>query len=217
MMEHAAESGVEVVLDNRKLIIAFALLIVICGGFFVLGFVEGKRQGYQEGALRAAESATAKSSEESVAQSPKTEALESGTEPVQASSEGQQLNWYKNVNRREGERETVPQATSDRSAKSTAGPTPVAKSTGKPKTELDAARSGPVTYSVQVGAFVQKEEAEGRAKELRSKGYDCRIEPPVPPQRFYLLKVGRFDTRVDAVAMQLRLKKSGFSCFVKTN
>jgi cell division protein FtsN len=217
MTEHAADSGIEVVLDNRKLIIAFAVLIAICGGFFVLGFIEGKRQGYQEGAQRAAESSTVKSSGESLAQTSPPRDAEPNTEPLPASSEDQPLNWYKNVNRREGEPEVNPRPSTGSPAKRVEEASPAAKPVTKAKTEVDAARSAPVTYSVQVGAFIQQKEAESRAEELRSKGYDCRIEPPVPPKQFYLLKVGRFDTRVDAVAMQLRLKKSGFSCFVKTN
>jgi cell division protein FtsN len=217
MMEQSAESGIEVVLDNRKLIIAFAVLIAICGGFFVLGFIEGKRQGYQEGAQTAAESATFNISGQSPAQSSQPKDVDKTSEPLPAGSESQPLNWYKSVNRKEGEPEVLPKPASESPAVRTEETSSTTKPAAKPKTESVAARTGPVTYSVQVGAFVQQKEAETRAKELRSKGFDCRIEPPVPPQQFYLLKVGKFDTRVDAVAMQLRLKKSGFPCFVKTN
>jgi hypothetical protein len=49
MTDREPEAGHELVLDNRKLIIAFAVLIAICGAFFVLGFMEGRRQGFQDG------------------------------------------------------------------------------------------------------------------------------------------------------------------------
>ena len=57
MMDQHSDSGYELVLDNRRLIIAFAVLILFCGCFFVVGFMEGKRQGFQAGSQTAAESA----------------------------------------------------------------------------------------------------------------------------------------------------------------
>ena len=56
MMDDASESGLELVLDNRKIVIGFVLLIFICGCFFVIGFIEGKRQGFQEGSQPVAQS-----------------------------------------------------------------------------------------------------------------------------------------------------------------
>jgi cell division protein FtsN len=217
MIENTEDSGVEVVLDNRKLIIAFAVLIAICGSFFVLGFIEGKRQGSQEGVQRAAETATLNGPGNTQAQSSKPDTADSGAEPLPAGTEEQPLNWYKNVNRDDNEPETLPRITSGSPAKSETSSTSATKSAAKPKSSPTAVPSSQATYSVQVGAFAQQKEAESGAQELRSKGFDCRVESPVPPQQLYLLKVGRFDTRADAVAMQLRLKKSGFSCFVKTN
>jgi cell division protein FtsN len=89
--------------------------------------------------------------------------------------------------------------------------TPVAKPPVK------AAAKAPSNYSVQVGAFRQKQQVDNKADLLRSKGFDCRIEDPVSAEGLYLLKVGKFKSRAEAVAMQLRLKKSGFSSFIKTN
>ena len=47
MDKPAEESRLD--LDNRKLIIAFVLLMCICAGFYVFGFVEGKRQAQRLG------------------------------------------------------------------------------------------------------------------------------------------------------------------------
>ena len=44
MERYPAQPGYELVLDARRLIIACVLVIFVCGVFFVLGFVEGKRQ-----------------------------------------------------------------------------------------------------------------------------------------------------------------------------
>jgi cell division protein FtsN len=83
-----------------------------------------------------------------------------------------------------------------------------------PKTET-ARAAAPSGYTVQVGAFRQKSEAETKARQLKAKGFESRIEPPESPEDLYLIQVGRFKSRADAVAMQLRLKKSGFASFVK--
>ena len=216
MTEHDADSGLEVVLDNRKIILAFVVFIAICGGFFVLGFVEGKRQGYQAEAQMAAETAT-------IGEAAATQAQLSGAETVQDSkppkddSEDQPLNWYKSVNRRDEETETAPRTATGSSKQAAAEAAPSIQSSNQPKAETPSLAPGPISYTVQVGAFIEKGEAEVRSRELRSKGYAYRIEPPVPPDRFYLVKVGSYNTRAEAVAMQLRLKKSGFSCFVKTD
>lgn len=215
MTENETDSGVEVVLDNRKIILAFVVLIAICGGFFVLGFVEGKRQGYQAAMQAAAEVGIVEKSAVAQAQLPETETIQD-SESSKSDAEEQPLNWYKNVNRQEDEPEIAARATSGSSSKTDAKAAPAAKSPSKPKTE-ERALAGSASYSVQVGAFVKQEEAEIRARELRSKGFEYRIEPPVPPNQFYFVKVGRFGTRAEAVAMQIRLKESGFSCFIKSN
>src|SRR3989442_12668193 len=48
IMDNPAEES-RLDLDNRKLIIAFVLLMCICAGFYVFGFVEGKRQAQKVG------------------------------------------------------------------------------------------------------------------------------------------------------------------------
>jgi cell division protein FtsN len=214
MNEHEAESGVEVVLDNRKIILAFVAFIAICGGFFVLGFMEGKRQGYQAGMQTVAEVGTVEGPQAPKSELPETEMVQNSEAPKKEAEE-QPLNWYKNVNRREEAPETKPRVAADNPKRPDAAP--AGKSPSKPKTEAGSLRAGSISYTVQVGAFVKQEEAETRGGELRSKGFDYRIEPPVSPSKFYFVKVGKFDSRAEAVAMQLRLKNSGFSCFIKTD
>jgi cell division protein FtsN len=216
MSEHDVEPGIEVVLDNRKIILAFVLLIAVCGGFFVLGFIEGKRQGHQAGMQAAAEVGPAEGSAAAPAQMAQAETAQD-SEPAKSEAEDQPLNWYKNVNRQEEEPEPAPPIAANTAKKSTAKAAPPPESSSKPKTVTSSLSSGSTGYSVQVGAFVKQEEAEIRGRELRSKGFEYRIEPPVPPGQFYFVKVGKYDTRADAVAMQIRLKESGFSCFIKTN
>jgi cell division protein FtsN len=214
MVDYSSDPGYELVLDNRRLIIAFVVLILICGCFFVVGFVEGKRQGYQAGSQTAAES-----SADQFPDTPKeTEAIEAAganpeTPPVKEDAERQQLSWYKNVSGQEQKREIT---------RPTAEPPPAPQKEPTKSAAVSPASTVPATaaasgYTVQVGAFRQRQQVEAKAKELRSKGYDCRIEVPQSSEDLYLLKVGRFKSRAEAAAMQLQLKKSGFSSFIKTN
>jgi cell division protein FtsN len=216
MTEQPSEPGLEVVLDNRKLIIAFAVLIAICGCFFVVGFIEGKRQGYQEGAQVAAESgrdATAGGIQAQTAPPPDTG---SAAAPSKEGANVQPLDWYKNVNRPEGETESAARILPPPASKKTA-PAQTADAGVKAKPEPMPKTGEPVTYSVQAGAFRQKSEAEVKLRALRAKGFDSRIDAPESPGELYLIKVGKFKSRADAVAMQLRLKKSGFNSFIKTD
>jgi len=212
MMDHDTESGREVVLDNRKLIIAFVVLIAICFAFFFEGFILGRRQGVEQASMTRKVAASAESREESL----KPDAAAAETPLPEESSGDQPLNWYKDVNRLRkipADSAPLPDASSEKGKFK--NPEPAKPSAAAKELPVPGALSGPVSYTVQVGAFVHEKEAEIKAKMLRDKGFECRIEAPVPPEEFHFVKVGKFDTRADAVAVQLRLKKSGFPCFVK--
>ena len=213
MMDQSSDSGYELVLDNRRLIVAFAVLILIFGCFFVLGFVEGKRQGFQAGSQAAAEAA-ANHAPMSEAESslPKPDAA---ADSAKAQPDERPLEWYKNVSGKGEKPEIAPPPSPSKSAmqKEAAKPSESAVAKSPAKT----APAVPGSYSVQVGAFRQQKQVEVKAELLRSKGFDCRIEPPESEEGLYLLKVGKFKSRAEAVAMQLRLKKNGFNSFIKTN
>jgi cell division protein FtsN len=207
MVDNSSDSGYELVLDNRRLIVAFIVLILFCGCFFVIGFVEGKRQGYQAGSQSAAESAVKPVVEEAKEPERPAAVADTGTPAVKENAEKQRLNWYKNVSGQEQKNETA---------------LPPAEPAPAPKKEAvkPAAVSAPAAsagYTVQVGAFRQRQQVEVKAQLLRSKGFDCRIEVPKSSEDLYLLKVGQFKSRAEAFEVQLRLKKNGIGSFIKTN
>jgi cell division protein FtsN len=217
MENRAPASGLELILDNRKLIVAFALLITICGCFFVLGFIEGKRQGAQE-AARIAVPPTGGEAREA-----KAPEGGSGSKPAEERAAKEQLDWYKSVNGRADAGSKGLDKTAGAPAKGAAPPKPegdVAVSGASRSAAAEQNRPPEVktTYSVQVGAFRQREQAEAKVKMLKSKGYDqCFIEPPASDQQLFLLKVGKFESRAEAVSMRLRLKKDGITSFIKAN
>lgn len=214
-MANEAESGLELVLDNRKLILVFGVLIAICGCAFVLGFIEGKRQGFQEESQMAGESATKATPETNLAQDAKPTQENEEAAPTKADPADQTLDWYQNINRRGGALEPVSPAavTPKETVAASSTPDSVPAATPKPETAAEP----PVTYSIQVGAFKQKHQLDVRAQMLREKGFDVWTVAPQVPGDFYFLRVGKFRSRAEAVATQSRLKKNGISSFIKTN
>ncbi len=223
MSETDSNSSNELVLDNRKLIIAFLLLIAVCGGFFLIGFMEGKRQAQHLRASQAApaagEAATARTA---AAPTPEKQA-EPESKPVDVASIRKQLDWYQEVNERNKGR--AKPTVKEPPARKSEAPAPAA-----PKEETAARKASPSSdsppssgagpptqYTVQVGAFRQEAQAEAKAASLRAKGYTCRIDPPGAASDLYLVKVGLFSTRAEAVAMRLKLEQDGFPSFIKSS
>jgi cell division protein FtsN len=239
MVDRDVESGRELVLDNRKLLGIFVVFIGICGVFFILGFKEGKRQGIQQGEQTATE--IARKAYDAGAREPvsKAPAADVNVAPPTEAAEGQQLDWYQNVNRKDGAPAVVHPTTAEKTAGDVKNAERAAKTmkttetepaqapskkpvtetliTSKPQKQADALPSNTALYSVQVGAFRMKSEAENKANELRARNYECRIENPQSSDGFYLLKAGKFKTKAEAVAMRLRLQKSGIFSIIKTN
>jgi cell division protein FtsN len=220
MEQPGTEAGTELVLDNRKLIVGFVLLAALCGACFVIGFMEGKRQATQ-----------AKMDSMPLAAPPAepTEGLASGLSkspgktqdiPAKDRSIREQLDWYKNV---QGSGTGAAKAaikadgtTSTPVAPKSAAPAPEPKGSNilPPAVAVPAAK---VSYSVQVGAFRQLKEAEATVAGLKAKGFEAVIDPPKSEKQLYLVKVGQYELRADAIAMQHKLTKAGISCFIKTN
>jgi cell division protein FtsN len=208
MVNNEAESGFELVFDNRKLIVAFAVLIIICGCFFILGYRMGKHQGFQAGSQIAAESQSNAASDKLQIPTDNPAHSDSGPNSPKPDSADQQLDWYKQVSRRAAE----PVAISAEPAPKAAAPAPAISPSEKPKPHSES-----VTYSLQVGAFSQKAALDATARSLKEKGFDYQIEPPQAEGQLYHVMVGKFRTRAEAAATKLRLQKNGFSAFIKTN
>ena len=94
MNQTGADSGTEFVLDNRKLIITFLVLVVVCGAFFVIGFMEGKRQAVPTRVERTPSDPAAGT--EAQARGPDAKAADRPTEstPIEDRSGSAQLDWY---------------------------------------------------------------------------------------------------------------------------
>jgi cell division protein FtsN len=220
MEQRDAESGAEFVLDNKKLIIGFVLLMVICGTFYTIGFMEGKRQAVQPQAERASPGPVPSVPKVPAGSDSKANASAAKTASPEDRSVREQLDWYKNVQSSAGEmRKPGDLAKSAETAPAQVKPTSTVQPQGGNATAAPAqvplASPPKVTYSVQVGAFRQRREAEIKAAALKAKGYACEVDLPQSGDQIYLVLVGKYGSRADAVAMQRKLQKDGFSCFIR--
>jgi cell division protein FtsN len=220
MDRHPVEPGFEFVLDNRKLIVIFALLMAVCAGFFVFGFVEGKRQAVQSEVQKAPAAPTAVEPPPVSAEGNKVP-----SSPAPAAAEPpirDQLEWYKNVKDRPESaakrKETPARGKTAKKSEPTSATVTARPETKTPlptDSSVGASPASKATYSVQVAAYRNRRDAEARAESLKSKGYEFTIEPSNNQENLYQLKVGRFDSRAEAAAMEARLKRDGFSTLIK--
>ena len=222
MNQPGADSGTEFVLDNRKLIITFLVLVFVCGAFFIIGFMEGKRQAVPTRVERVPSESPTGTGAEAKGPDAKAAGHPTDSKPIEDRSGRAQLDWYRNVQGKDSRIQKSSEAAGG--AKPAAIPPAKKPAVAQPQATKGAATTetasmvpaANVTYTVQVGAFKQRQEADTRAAALKAKGYVCVIDFKSTEQ-LYLIKVGKFDTRADAKAVQLQLSKDGFSSFIKVN
>jgi len=240
-----ADNEREFVLDNRKGVLIFFGFLVICGCFFVAGYVFGNR-AVQQPVNYAGGNSIIKNDSGGDAY---VRINEIADEPVlppsvvsELSPEAENPAVADSVSSTPPEITTViidkepvapPKTTAVVSA-SAVSASPVAVEKPKPQTKetpgttarVPAEKSTPSVkqpaaaksaYSVQVAAFRVRGEAEAKANELKAKGFDSRIEPPPTPGDYYRIKVGSFATRAEAGEMVNRLRKSGFETWISEN
>jgi cell division septation protein DedD len=75
------------------------------------------------------------------------------------------------------------------------------------------AATGP-QWSVQVGAFGAKADADRHAARIKARGYDVRVWNATGNRLPWRVRVGREATRAEATALVTRLKRDGFDAFV---
>ena len=237
-MEHQTETGgkrkpiidADFDLDNRKLVLVFLGFLVICGCFFVAGYAFGKRF---------AQSPPTDYADAGAAGNLKTENKSSiddnnriiGGEPVMLPSSV--VETPGDLPSTVIEPPAAPQEIAETAvavsipaftaADPVNDPGPQPKETQGKTTQTTAkkesstakpAASAKTVYSVQVAAFRARGQAEETAKEVKSKGFEPRIEQPQKSGDYYRIKIGSFATRAEAVDLANRLQKNGFETMI---
>lgn len=89
-------------------------------------------------------------------------------------------------------------------------PAPVSSIQPREQAEADVIMATGASFSVQIGSFKNRRNAENLARRFASAGFESRIEIPVTQgNKFYRVKVGRVSTRAEAEALAARLRASG--------
>ncbi len=215
MTQSGSDAGTEFVLDNRKLIIGFLLLIIICGAFFAVGFLEGKRQVLQTKTEQQAPPSPATPSAAAGSGEVKTSA-QAKAAPAEDRSVRDQLDWYKAVKGTDATSSGSGNVSGARKEAPSPGVPSRSQNEGSKPVGSAKASSTKSTYTVQVGAFRQRREADIKADALKAKGYDFVVKTPASADGLFLVQVGVFNSKPEAVAMEKKLMKDGFDCILKT-
>jgi cell division protein FtsN len=101
----------------------------------------------------------------------------------------------------------TPKEKADKSGDKTAPkPTPSAKTSAPPKTAATAAKPAAGTFSIQVGAFKDKDTAESVVANLKKKNYAAIAVAPEGSDGLFIVRVGSYTARADAERAQTKLR-----------
>ena len=100
------------------------------------------------------------------------------------------------------------------SAKATAAPKPTPKPTAAASTKPPATG----TFTIQVGAFKDKETADGVVARLKKKGFAAFVVAPDGSDNLFNVRVGSYTARADAERVQTKLRdEEKFKPFIVKN
>ena len=95
-----------------------------------------------------------------------------------------------------------------------------AKAVKKPAVAKPPKRKGPRMYSVQIGAFKNRKDAEAVQQKFKGKGYSAYLLRTKTKDRktVYKVRIGKFKKKKDAELLALKLKKiEGTAAFITRN
>lgn len=84
--------------------------------------------------------------------------------------------------------------------------------TGQSSSSANSAASGKAKYTVQVGAFTKKANANRQAKQLKADGFDAYV---YKEGNYYKVQCGAFANKANAEALVKKLIAAGHSTYIK--
>lgn len=200
----------EITLSNGRLLGLFLGLIVLCGVFFVMGYMLGKNRA-PGNSLLADSPSTATDGQM------KPEAIQGVQVPPQAAT-------HPAVPVQTSAPEVQPQET-ETSADSESAPAaepapapepkrPVQKSKPQQPQARTAAPVSSGSYTVQVAAVSNQQDAERLASALRRKQYAVFVTSHAPDNLFHV-QVGPYNDAKQAEAARSRLASDGYNAFMR--
>lgn len=210
----ARNSGgqIELVLENRQLLVIFLVTVALWGIFFSLGYIVGRNTSSSATAVALPDSAVAASGEKP---SPMPPAAYLNRPPQESTGgegltpAGPELNFDQSVEEKAPEaRLTAPQATGSSSPEGPEGTPP-------PESQrLPAVTTPPPGILVQVSALSRQEDAQFLVQLLKEKNLPVLVTAG-PSDSLYHVVVGPYQTEREAQATKKLLEDDGFQPIIK--
>jgi cell division septation protein DedD len=191
----------EITLGTGRMLALFFALVVICAGFFAIGFSLGRKAtGVGSGNVLAAQAGTPATV---VRPSP---AKNNPPPPPPSSGD---FSFYKAVEQKKADTKLTP---GDSQAQP-AAPT----STEPPKSDENPTAAAPTTnaYYVQVAAVTRQEDADSLVEALKRKQYPAFSANNPSVDKFFRVQVGPYADIKDAEIMRGRLIADGYNPILK--
>ena len=194
------QQDTEITLGTGRMLALFFALVVICAGFFAIGFSLGRKATLVGGGnVLAAQSGTPSAVV-------RPSAAKNNPQPASAS---ENFSFYKSVEQKNADTKL---------ATPEAQPQPAAASpTEPPKTDETSAAAAPATnaYFVQVAAVTRQEDADALVEALKKKQYPAFSANNPSVDKFFRVQVGPYANLKDAEQMRGRLIADGYNPILK--
>jgi cell division septation protein DedD len=193
----ASSQDTEITLGTGKMLVLFFGLVILCAVFFGMGFSLGRTSAKPTAELQGPAS-------------PATSATRQPSMKPAASNGTTDLTFYKAVEQKDSDTQSVPADASPAASEPVAAPATPAPSAPEPV-------AAPATngYYVQVAAVTKQEDAQALVDNLKKKQYPAIANNSSPVDRLYHVQVGPFADLRDAEAMRARLVSDGYNPILK--
>lgn len=206
------QDDTEISLGAGKLLLLFFGLIILCGGFFGVGYMIGKNSAMpQVAASDAGTSPTAVTSAAKPSSAIRGETAPAKTQDCATPGNCDQQPadtqpFYDSVGQKNVSPKLEPAATA----------APERKAPSQPEVAKSAATNAPGTgYIVQVAAVSKQQDADTLVNALRKKQYPVFVTSNPPNDQLFHVQAGPFTDIKEAEAVKARLINDGYSPILK--
>lgn len=196
------QQDTEITLGTGRMLALFFALVVICAGFFAIGFSLGRKANLVgNGNVMAAQSGNP---------SAVVRPSAGKNTPPQPAPSSDNFSFYNSVGQKTADTKL---ATPDAQAQ----PAAAAASPDQPKTDANSPTAAPSAgaYYVQVAAVTRQEDADALVEALKKKQYPAFSANNPSLDKFFRVQVGPYADIKDAEAMRTRLIADGYNPILK--
>jgi cell division septation protein DedD len=196
-----AQQDTEITLGTGRMLALFFVLVLVCAGFFAIGFSLGRKAAVVgPGNVLAAQN-----------QSPATVVRPAaGKNNAQPAPDSKDFSFYKAVGQKTADGQPP---TKEAQAPPAVAPSPDAATNPAPDSATPALPTN--GYYVQVAAVTRQEDADALVEALKKKQYPAFIAGNAAGDKFYRVQVGPFTDIKDAELMRGRLTGDGYNPILK--